>query len=129
MQLLQNSDHGISRLHETMGCPLNLASDAPFHLFGMILARTTLETVAMCVTTSRRCLQLVMQTEPIVFLWEYDMFNEIILEGGSGAKGSCCNRTYLRDEALHNGKPCWSQVDGEARIYFNTYWKLSLIGL
>ena len=125
IQLLQNSEHEISRLHETMACRLNLVSDVPVHLFGMFLARTTRETVAICVITSRRCLQLVIQTEPITVLWEYDMLNEIILEGGGGAKGSCCNGTYLRDEALHSGKPCWSPVDGEARIYFNFYWKLN----
>ena len=91
----------------------------------MILARTTLETVAMCVMTSRRRLQLVIHTEPITVLWEYDMLNDIILEGGGGVKGSYCNGTYLRDKALHNGKPCGSQVDGEARIYLNASWKLN----
>ena len=47
-----------------------------------------------------RDLVIMIQTKPIVLLWEYDMLNELILEGGGGAKGSCYNGTYLRHEAL-----------------------------
>ena len=53
--------------------------------------------------------------------------NTIQIQGAGGARGSKCNGTYT-EFGQHNGKPLYVQQGGQARIYFNNYWKISETG-
>jgi hypothetical protein len=48
----------------------------------------------------------------------------IIVAGAGGSEGSRCNGTYS-ESGQHNGKPLFVHENGEARIYFNGYWKMN----
>lgn len=52
------------------------------------------------------------------------MGNKIIVAGAGGSEGSRCNGTYSEHGTL-NGKPLFLHENGEARIYFDTYWKMN----